>query len=36
VIGIFLATPLAVIVIVAVQMLYIRDVLKDDVRILGH
>lgn len=36
VIGIFLATPLAVIVIVAVQMLYIQDVLKDDVRILGH
>ncbi len=36
VVGIFLATPLAVIVIVAVQMLYIQDVLGDDVRVLGH
>lgn len=36
VIGIFLATPLAVIVIVAIQMLYIQDVLRDDVKIIGH
>ena len=36
VVGIFLATPLAVIVIVAIQMLYIQDTLNDDVRILGH
>lgn len=36
IIGVFLATPLAVIIIVAIQMLYIQDILHDDVRILGH
>ncbi len=35
-VGVLLATPLAVTIIVTVQMLYIRDVLKDEVTILGH
>lgn len=33
--GVLLATPITVTVIVAVQMLYIRDVLGDDVTLLG-
>jgi predicted PurR-regulated permease PerM len=34
-VGIFLATPLAVVVIVAVQMLYVEDVLKEPVQVMG-
>lgn len=34
-IGILLATPLTVFVIVLVQMLYVRDVLGEDVKVLG-
>ena len=33
--GMFLATPVAVIAIVLVQMLYVEDVLHDDVQVLG-
>jgi len=33
--GIILATPLAVVVVVAVQMLYIEDFLGDKVSVLG-
>ncbi len=34
--GVLLATPLAVIIIVLVQMLYIQDVLGDKIKILGE
>ncbi|WP_181919515.1 AI-2E family transporter [Alkalilimnicola ehrlichii] len=34
--GIILATPLAVVAVVAVQMLYIQDVLGEDVEVLGE
>ncbi len=34
--GVFLATPTAVIVILAVQMFYIEDVLGDKISVLGH
>lgn len=34
--GIFLATPLAVVVIVLIQILYVRDVLGDSPKILGE
>ncbi|KAA0009956.1 AI-2E family transporter [Billgrantia pellis] len=34
--GVILATPLAVVAVVAVQMLYIEDVLGDDVDVLGQ
>ena len=34
-IGLFLATPLAVVVIVLIQTLYIEDVLQEPVRVLG-
>jgi len=34
-IGVFLATPLAVVVIVLVQMLYVQDVLGEPIRVLG-
>lgn len=34
--GLFLATPLAVVVIVMIQMLYIEDVLQEPVRVLGE
>ncbi|WP_104205283.1 AI-2E family transporter [Billgrantia saliphila] len=34
--GVILATPLAVVAVVAVQMLYIEDVLGDDVDVLGE
>lgn len=34
--GVFLATPLAVTIIVAVQMLYVEDVLGDPVEVLGE
>ncbi len=33
--GVILATPLAVVAVVAIQMLYIEDVLGDDVDVLG-
>lgn len=33
--GILLATPMAVVVVVLVQMLYVEDVLDDDVEVLG-
>lgn len=36
VIGLFMATPLAVALIVAIQMLYVRDVLGDQVSLLGR
>ncbi|MBC8067928.1 MAG: AI-2E family transporter [Deltaproteobacteria bacterium] len=35
-IGVFLATPLMIIIIVAVQALYVQDVLHDRVRLLGE
>jgi predicted PurR-regulated permease PerM len=35
-VGVLLATPLAVVVIVIVQMLYVQDVLGDSVKILGE
>jgi predicted PurR-regulated permease PerM len=35
-VGVFLATPLAVTVIVIIQMLYIEDVLGDKVKVLGE
>lgn len=34
--GVLLATPLAVCIIVLVQMLYVQDVLKDEVKVLGE
>ncbi|QJQ96178.1 MULTISPECIES: AI-2E family transporter [Halomonadaceae] len=34
--GVILAAPIAVVVVVAVQMLYIEDVLGDDVHVLGE
>ncbi|NIC06143.1 AI-2E family transporter [Billgrantia bachuensis] len=34
--GVILATPLAVVAVVAVQMLYVEDVLGDDVEVLGQ
>ena len=34
--GVLLATPLAVVFIVAVQMLYINDVLGDRIKLLGE
>lgn len=34
--GVLLATPLAVTLIVLIQMLYVQDVLKDPIRILGE
>jgi predicted PurR-regulated permease PerM len=36
VMGVLLATPLALVGIVVIQMLYIEDVLKDEVRIMGR
>ena len=33
--GVLLATPLFVTVMVVVQMLYVRDALKTDVKLLG-
>lgn len=36
VMGMLLATPLALVAIVVIQMLYIEDVLKDKVRIMGQ
>jgi predicted PurR-regulated permease PerM len=35
-VGVLLATPLAVSIIVLVQMLYVEDVLGDDVKVLGE
>lgn len=35
-VGIFLSTPLAIVAIVLVQMLYVEDVLGEDVRVLGE
>ncbi|MGR2740936.1 hypothetical protein ACUY1T_21020 [Billgrantia sp. Q4P2] len=34
--GVILSTPLAVVAVVAVQMLYVEDVLGDDVEVLGQ
>ncbi|NIV75607.1 MAG: AI-2E family transporter [Gammaproteobacteria bacterium] len=34
--GVLLATPLVVVVIVLIQMLYVRDVLGDTIRVLGQ
>lgn len=34
--GVFLATPLAVVIIALIQMLYVRDTLGDDIRVLGQ
>ena len=34
--GILLATPLAVVIIIAIQMLYVQDVLGDSVQLLGE
>jgi predicted PurR-regulated permease PerM len=34
--GVLLATPFAVCIIVLIQMLYVQDVLKDQVRVLGE
>jgi predicted PurR-regulated permease PerM len=34
--GVLLATPLAVVIIVLIQMLYIHDVLRDRIRLLGE
>jgi predicted PurR-regulated permease PerM len=34
--GLLLATPLAVVIIVLVQILYIRNVLGDPIRVLGE
>jgi predicted PurR-regulated permease PerM len=34
--GVLLAAPLAVVVIVLLQMLYVEDVLGDSVRVLGQ
>jgi predicted PurR-regulated permease PerM len=34
--GVLLATPLAVAIIVLIQMLYVQDVLKDRIRVLGE
>ena len=36
VLGLLLATPLAVVTIVMVQMLYVEDVLGDDVKVMGE
>ncbi|MBD3257778.1 AI-2E family transporter [candidate division GN15 bacterium] len=36
ILGMLLATPLALVGIVMIQMLYVEDVLHDDVRIMGH
>lgn len=36
VLGVFLATPLVVTITVAVQMLYVEDVLGDSMEVLGH
>ncbi len=36
VLGVFLATPLVVTITVAVQMLYVEDILGDPVEVLGH
>ncbi len=33
--GVFLATPLVVVIVVLVQMLYVQDVLGDTIRVLG-
>lgn len=35
ILGVFLATPFTVAVVVAVQMLYVEDLLEDEVRVLG-
>jgi len=34
--GILLATPLAVVVVVAIQMLYVQDTLGETTRVLGE
>jgi predicted PurR-regulated permease PerM len=34
--GVLLATPIAIVIIVLVQMLYIRDIIKDPVKVLGE
>jgi len=33
--GVFVATPLALVLVIIVQMLYVEDVLKDKVKLLG-
>jgi predicted PurR-regulated permease PerM len=35
VLGVVLATPMAIVTIVMIQMLYIQDVLNEDVRLMG-
>lgn len=34
--GVLLATPLAIVLIVLVQMLYVQDVVKDPIKVLGE
>ena len=36
VIGLFMATPLLVIIVVTVQLLYVRDILGDEVEVIGN